>query len=376
VIQPKYIERRALRVTQRAGNDLFLLSLSGSELLQVAGISRISRDDGGKLIGYQRAEVKKHVREIARYLDSPDMILAHPLILSFSSSVKFTSSRGQKTSDGLAVAGTIRIPLVNNDGEKPAWIVDGQQRALAIELCKNRSFAVPICAFVADEVDLQRDQFMRINNTRPLPKGLVTELLPEISSPLPANLSIRKIPSALCDLLHRQPTSPFKGLIKRPSASEKGDHLAVVSDTVVIKMIEESLTHTSGCLFPFRNIATGEYDHASIWTVLVVYWTAVKETFPDAWAKPPTQSRLMHGVGIRSMGKLMDRIMASINFQSKDSIDQVRKEIGYVAPLCRWTNGEWDELGGLAWNELQNLHKHLSLISNFLIRAYLERRRQ
>src|SRR5271165_6771733 len=375
-MRPKYIERRALRVSQPSGCDLFLLSLSANELLQVAGISRVSRDDGGKLIGYQRAEVKKHVREIASYLESPDMILAHPLILSFSSSVKFTSSRGQKTSDGLAVGGTIRIPLVKSDTEKPAWIVDGQQRALAIGLCKNRSFAVPVCAFVADEVDLQRDQFIRINNTRPLPKGLVTELLPEVSSPLPANLSIRKIPSALCDLLNRQPTSPFKDLIKRPSTSGKGDHVAVVSDTVVVKMIEESLTHTSGCLFPFRNIATGEYDHASIWTVLVVYWTAVKETFPDAWGKPATQSRLMHGVGIRSMGKLMDRIMASINFHSKDSIDQVRREIGHIAPLCRWTTGEWDELGGLAWNELQNLHRHLSLISNFLIRAYLERRRQ
>ena len=40
-------------------------------------------------------------------------------------------------------------------------------------------------AFVADEVDLQRDQFLRVNNAKPLPRGLITELLPEVSTILP-----------------------------------------------------------------------------------------------------------------------------------------------------------------------------------------------
>lgn len=370
----KFIERKALRIAQPSGRELFLLSLSGEELLNVAGISRVSRANDGKLIGYQRAEVRKHVREIAEYLKTPEMILAHPLILCFGSQVRFVSSRGAKTSDGLAVAGMLRIPISGNPDNKPAWIVDGQQRALAISLCEKQKFAVPICAFVADDVEIQRDQFLRINNSRPLPRGLITELLPEVSSPLPARMALRKMPAAICDLLNREETSPFKGLIRRPSTPTAERRKAVVADTVIIKMIEESLTHTSGCLFPYRNVATGECDHAGIWAVLVTFWSAVRDTFPEAWGKPPTKSRLMHGVGIRSMGKLMDRMMGSIDPLTRDAGKSVRRELGVIEPLCHWTSGRWEELGDVGWNELQNLHKHLSVLSNFLIRAYLERR--
>ena len=51
-------------------------------------------------------------------------------------------------------------------------------------------------------------------------------------------------------------------------------------------MLEESLTSPSGCLFPFRNMTTGETDFAGIWQLLLIYWSAVKETFPDAWGSP------------------------------------------------------------------------------------------
>src|SRR5262245_40486127 len=135
---PKNIlERKALRVNQK-GRCVYLLSLTGEELIRLSGVSRVSRDDDGKLIGYQRPEVRRHVQEIAAYLEMPDMLIAHPLGLSLTSQIKFVSSRGGKTSDGLAGAGMLRIPLPNGEGEKPAWIVDGQQRALAIGLCKEK----------------------------------------------------------------------------------------------------------------------------------------------------------------------------------------------------------------------------------------------
>jgi DGQHR domain-containing protein len=368
------IERKALKVSQRGGKVIYLLSLKASELLSIAGISRVTRDDVGKLIGYQRAEVRRHVKEIADYLSTENMLLAHPIILSFSSEVRFVSSRGQKSSDGLASAGMLEIPVPRKESEKPAWIVDGQQRALAIQSLKDKEFAVPICAFVADNLDMQRDQFLRINNSKPLPRGLVTELLPEVESPLPPKLALKKIPSALCDLLNKDAKSPFCNLIKRPSGQGKRQPTEVITDSVVIKMIEDSLTNPSGCLFPYRNIATGEYDQAAIWAVLNTFWTAVKHVFPDAWGKTPAASRLMHGVGIRSMGKLMDRIMSVIDPMSENATASVIKELKLVSPCCRWTSGVWEELGNMEWNQIQNLHKHQAMLSNFLIRTYLEQR--
>jgi len=365
------IERKALKVTQRGGKVIYLLSLKASELLSIAGISRVTRDDVGKLIGYQRAEVRRHVKEIADYLSTENMLLAHPIILSFSSEVRFVSSRGQKSSDGLASAGMLEIPLPRKESEKPAWIVDGQQRAFAIQSLKDKEFAVPICAFVADNLDMQRDQFLRINNSKPLPRGLVTELLPEVESPLPPKLALKKIPSALCDLLNKENGSPFKGLIKRPSTQGNRSTTEVITDTVIIKMIEESLTNPSGCLFPYRNIATGEYDQQAIWSVLTTFWSAVKQVFPEAWGKSPNTSRLMHGVGIRSLGKLMDRIMASINPSDENAQALVVKELRLIAPVCRWTNGVWEELDGLKWDEILTTNRHYSLLYNFLIRQYL-----
>jgi DGQHR domain-containing protein len=368
------IERKALKVSQRGGKVIYLLSLKASELLSISGISRVTRDDVGKLIGYQRPEVRRHVKEIADYLSSEDMLLAHPIILAFTSEVRFVSSRGQKSFDGLASAGMLEIPLPRKESDKPAWIVDGQQRALAIQTLKDQDFAVPVCAFVADNVDLQRDQFLRINNSKPLPRGLVTELLPDVDSPLPPKLAVKKIPSALCDLLNKENGSPFKGLIKRPSTQANRSTTEVITDTVIIKMIEESLTNPSGCLFPYRNIATGEYDQQAIWSVLTTFWSAVKQVFPEAWGKSPNTSRLMHGVGIRSIGKLMDRIMASINPSDENAQALVVKELRLIAPVCRWTSGAWEDLGGIEWNQLQNLHKHQAMLSNFLIRTYLDQR--
>jgi DGQHR domain-containing protein len=373
-MKKNYIERKALKVSQRGGKVIYLLSLKASELLSISGISRVTRDDVGKLIGYQRPEVRRHVKEIADYLSSEDMLLAHPIILAFTSEVRFVSSRGQKSFDGLASAGMLEIPLPRKESDKPAWIVDGQQRALAIQTLKDQDFAVPVCAFVADNVDLQRDQFLRINNSKPLPRGLVTELLPDVDSPLPPKLAVKKIPSALCDLLNKENGSPFKGLIKRPSTQANRSTTEVITDTVIIKMIEESLTNPSGCLFPYRNIATGEYDQQAIWSVLTTFWSAVKQVFPEAWGKSPNTSRLMHGVGIRSLGKLMDRIMASINPSDENAQALVVKELRLIAPVCRWTSGAWEDLGGVEWNEILTTNRHYTMLYNFLIREYLNKK--
>jgi DGQHR domain-containing protein len=367
----KVMRKRALRVQQNPGHPLYLFSLTGEELMTVADVSRISRDDVGKLIGYQRPEVRRHVQDIVEYLNTKDVLFPNSLILAVTSRVRFTRSRGPQLNNAGATAGVLEIPLPSNGTQRPAWIVDGQQRALALSKSGRREFPVPVNAFVADEVDLQRDQFLRINNTKPLPRGLITELLPEVVAPLPPRLAARRVPASICDLLHREPSSPFYGLIRRSSASAEQRSKAVVTDLSVIRMVEESLLSPSGCLYPYRNIGTGETDFPGLWRVLVGYWTAVKLTFPAAWGRPPSESRLMHGVGIRAMGRVMDRVMASLNVRHGDTVRQIVEELRILAPECRWTDGVWEEFsGGLRWNEVQNVPRHLHMVSNFLVRVY------
>ncbi|MGK8558822.1 DGQHR domain-containing protein DpdB [Nocardia gipuzkoensis] len=368
------LRRRALCLAQTEKYPLYVFTLKAEEILEIADISRVSRDEAGKLIGYQRPEVRRHIQEIIDYLDSDLAIFPNPIIMALSAKVQFHAIRGNRIpGDELGITGTVTIPLPSAGRPKPAWIVDGQQRAIALSQAKKRDFPVAVTAFVAESVQLQRDQFIRVNNTKPLPRGLVTELLPEVDRQLPPRLALRKAPSELCDVLNVDERSPMRGMIKRTSTSKGGSGKAVITDTAVVDMIQESLTSSSGCLYPYRDVRQNETDFDGIIHALITYWTAVRDTFPEAWGKPASRSRLMHGAGIRAMGRLMDRILGTVDARRPDSPEIIRQHLALVAPYCRWTSGIWDE-NGLRWNEVQNVHKHIQELSNYLIRVYLNAR--
>lgn len=359
-------------IPQEGNQALYAFSLPASDVLRVAGVSRVSRDDAGQLIGYQRREVRQHVKDIVEYLDGDSVLFPNPIIMALSSRVSFRYRRGPRPDPLDPVAGVVSIPLSEGDELPVAWIVDGQQRAIALRETRRADFLVPITGFITDSLELQRDQFIRVNNTKPLPRSLVTELLPEIDIPLSPRLAMSKGPSAICDQLNKTPGSPFFGLIRRPS--DPGGAKAVVVDTSVVTMIRESMKSSGGCLFPHRDVVSGDVDYVAIWQILDVYWSAVAETFPDAWGRPSEESRLTGGVGIRAMGRLMDHVMASIDVTRPDARDRVVSELRHIVPVCRWTEGTWEMLR-LPWNELQNTPKHIVALSSLLIRTYVRARR-
>src|SRR6476469_4200177 len=119
----EWLERRALKVMQTEDTPLYLFTLTAEDVDRVADVSRIARDAAGKLIGYQRPEKRKHVKQIQDYLDSGNVLFPNGLILALPPEVRFKSSRGPGASDGLAVSGTIEIPFTTNgEGPRPAWI--------------------------------------------------------------------------------------------------------------------------------------------------------------------------------------------------------------------------------------------------------------
>ncbi len=185
--------------------------------------------------------------------------------------------------------GVLEIPIPeSDDAPRPAWIVDGQQRSLALSRTKNSRMPVPIAGFVAPTLAMQREQFLRINTVAPLPSNLVTELLPEVFAAPSPRLSARRLPSALVDMLNQDPDSPFRGgLIKRASSDEVERKKAVVTDTGLVEALKESLESPAGVLFPYRNMALGTTDTEGIRRLLLTYWTAVCELFPDAWGEAP-----------------------------------------------------------------------------------------
>lgn len=363
---------RALETMQAQGTRVYSFFIKGSDIVRIADLARISRDANDSVKGFQRSEIRNHVRGIVDYLDQGPVLFPNAIILALAPVVIFKRARGgpPEGDDGRSVAGTISIP-VYPEGKKVAWIVDGQQRSLALSQTRNRDIQVPVVAFVSDQIDTQREQFILVNKARPLPTRLINELLPETTGiTLPSELRAKRVPSELCNLLNRDPRSPFFQIIKRHSDDRKEkDRKAVVTDTAVITMIRQSIQNPLGALAPFRSIREGreQLDIEHMYQVLISFWTAVRIVFPDAWGLDPRQSRLMHSVGILAMGVLMDRICSSS--RTGQSQKKMVSELEKVKNLCHWTAGNWEN-SGLPWNHFQNTSRDIRLLQDELIQAY------
>lgn len=361
---------RALRTEQGEGIEVYSFFAPGDKITEIADISRVFRDETESLEGFQRKEIKNHVKQIVEYLDKGDVIFPNAIILAISPEVDFKQSRGQEPHGCTEVAkmGTLTIPI-KEEGKRAAWIVDGQQRSLALAKTRNKNIAVPVVAFVAPDLETQRAQFILVNKAKPLPTRLINELLPEVDTFLPKDLSVRKIPSELCNILNIDPKSPFHKLIDRESF--KGtDQQGFISDTAVMEVIKKSLYNPLGALSPFKGFGDTPADLDGMYETLILFWNQVKTVFTKAWGLPPTKSRLMHGTGIKAMGILMDRIMARTP-PNQDPKEEICRALKAIAPDCAWTSGSWVGLG-LKWNEVQNVSSHIRALSDYLVKLDFE----
>ena len=359
---------RALHTTQGEGLDVFAFFIKGSDIVKIADLSRIERDDDETLKGFQRPEIRSHVKGIADYLSKGNVLFPNAIILAMSPQVRFVASRGTKSTGdaGLSQSGTLTIPIYN-EGQRVAWIVDGQQRSLALAQVRKYEIVVPVVGFVSDNLNMQREQFILVNKAKPLPNRLINELLPETTGiTLPRDLAARKVPSEICNLLNRDPSSPFFKLIKRPS--DKGHSTAVITDSAIVTMVRNSINNPLGALAPYKSSGREGADVETMYRLLTNFWSAAKAVFPQAWGKDPKQSRLMHSAGIIAMGVLMDRIYARLS-GNEDDLKAVQQELSRVVSSCKWTSGTWESLG-LGWNEIQNTPRDIKKLQDALVRAY------
>jgi DGQHR domain-containing protein len=359
----------ALEIRQGPNRLLYSFAVDGKQLPRFTTISRIHRDEATHIQGYQRPEVLSHISSIRRYLESPDPMIPNALVVAFDSRVHFEPQPTTGSSE-FARQGTLVIPIEDDwaDPDKPGWIVDGQQRCAAIRDAKVDSFPICVTAFITDSDIEQRSQFILVNSTKPLPKGLIYELLPATSGTLPTSLQLRRFPAYLLDRLNHDKESPLRELIQTPTSPE-----GVIKDNSVLKMLEHSIS--DGALYRFRDPASGKGDAEAMLGLLTSFWQAVKDTFPEAWGIPPRKSRMMHGVGIISLGFLMDAIADRYWRITMPGRSEFAKDLEALRDVCRWTHGHWDfgPHAQLKWNELQNTPKDVQRLTNYLLFEYKAR---
>jgi DGQHR domain-containing protein len=349
----------ALKINQH-GKEIYTFKSIGKDILTFASIDRIKRDDEGKLKGYQRIEVTKHIKEITNYLADEKSILANSIVVCFDSNVEFESLN--ENSD----FGYICIPRDNIYGQ----IVDGQQRSTALNNLQDENFEVVINAFITDNTDEQREQFLLINNTKPLPKPLIYELLPEVNSELPSTYKDKQLPNRLIAIMNNQPHSPFHHAIKTHTHPE-----GYLKDNTLIKAINASLT--DGILFEVSEHSLGMNDVESMTGLLNAFWGAVQATFPKDWKLDPKKTRLTHGAGILALASIMEEIIYGEIFEKQPDYLEKKSFLvadfeKYLAPLkdkIDWQNGKYDFGDGYPRSimDIQNTSKDIGLFRNFLM---------
>jgi hypothetical protein len=243
--------------------------------------------------------------------------------------------------------------------------VDGQQRLAAIREADVERFPICVVGFLAADDREQREQFILVNNTKPLPKGLVYELLPVTEAQLPTMLQKRRFPTMLLDRLNLDADSPLRGLVRTPTVPE-----GLIKDNSLIKMLENSLS--DGVLYRFRDRQSGADDVESMLAVVKDFWTAVAEVFAGGWKMPPRRSRLLHGAGVIALGFVMDAIADRHRTAGVPTRTQFSADLEPLREVCRWTDGYWEFGPGVQrkWNEVQNTPKDIQLLANYLLVQY------
>ncbi|ATE53623.1 DGQHR domain-containing protein DpdB [Actinosynnema pretiosum] len=353
----------AIQIRQR-DRCIYTAAVDGKRLSEFAAISRARRDDKG-LSGYQRPEVLAHVRGIRRYLESSGALLPNAIVVAFDDTVEFVPYLVPGDTPAYAVPGELVIPLDSTapEWERPAWIVDGQQRTAAIRDARVPEFPVAIVGFIATEEE-QRSQFILVNSTKTLPPGLIHELLPDAPGRMPTRLERRRPAATIMARLNAE-HGPFHRAISTPTSPN-----GRIKDTSVLKMVENSLFE--GGLYQYRDRVTGDVDTERAVNHLNLYWAAVRETWPTEWALPPRLSRLTHGAGVIALGCVMDALTETTPAERLAPAG-LRDQLAALRPHTAWTNGSWRLAGDDVrhWNAIQNTGQDLRSLSEHLLRHLL-----
>lgn len=335
----------AVSARQSETHKVLCFAATAEDVLRFSSIDRIGRDDEGRLSGFQRPQIASHIREIKDYLEKPDAVLPNPIVVAFTRGVEITS-----TDTGLC-----RVSIDISDGP-PGLVVDGQQRLTALSQAEARGFQVFVSVLVCQSEAELRRQFVLINNTRPLPKSLIYELLPTVDG-LPHRFEGRSFAADLTARLNHDKHSSLKGQINQHTNPE-----GKISDAAVQRVILASLS--DGIMRDLVRKPNGERE---CFELISEFYAAVQKTFPSEWwGHTPRSSRLIHGAGISALGYVMEELAL---YEGSKSWSQFAKGLGCLRDRTAWTEGEWNFGGGDVrhWKALQNVNRDIVTLAQYLI---------
>lgn len=348
----------AVRATQANGKYVLAFAAKPKDILNFASIDGVKRHEDGTLDGFQRHQIAPHIKEIRKYLERPDAILPNAVIIAFLDGIKVKEKKG----------GLLDVEITVTNNESPGFVVDGQQRLTALSGVERDNFEIFVSAIVCKDYNELRQQFILINNTRPLPKSLIYELLPNVEG-LPDRFGKRSFAAKMVEKLNYTKTENpvFYGRIHQHTNSKgKLSDLAIqkivmgsASNGAIRKFIEE---HSSLDSESIQLIEEKSFE------LINTFYSAVRDVFPDAWnGMTPRTSRLVHGAGLVAMSFVMEQLYSLYGEVSKEKfIDGLK----LIAPKTSWTEGIWvfSKEDKRPWNGIQNTPTDIDLLTTYLMR--------
>ncbi|MDM0117518.1 DGQHR domain-containing protein DpdB [Variovorax sp. J22R133] len=336
----------AIRARQADGHDVFSFAATPQQVLAFSEIERVGRQDDGQLKGFQRHQIASHIKEIRDYFVRDDALLPNAVIIAFIDGIKAKDRSN----------GTVELEI-DATKAKPGFVVDGQQRLSALSGIDKPGFQVFVSALLCKDYNELRQQFVLINNTRPLPKTLIYELLPTVEG-LPERFTARKFSARIVDRLNFTRSSALFSEI-RQHTNPKG----VISDTAMQRLIMNSVS--DGAIRDF--IRMDDYEERAF-QLVNEYFEAIRTVFGSQWiGMTPRTSRLKHGAGIVAMGFVMELLYSA---EGATTREQFERALRLIKPYTAWTSGQWnfgnDDI--CPWNGIQNTPGDIDALANHLVR--------
>jgi DGQHR domain-containing protein len=330
---------------------VFSFAASAADVFRFARIERAGRTEGGDLLGFQRPQIAAHIHEIRDYLQREDAVLPNSVVVAFTDRVEIKTVRGN----------VIEVEVDISRGP-PGLVVDGQQRLSALSPLTEKTFDVFVSGIVCPNEEELRRQFILINNTRPLPKELIYELLPSVDA-LPMRMSSRSMASALTQRLnfdHRSSLYQQIHLHTNPDGK--------IASNAVQRVIMASRSH--GAL---RVLSQSPDGDEKCFEMVSDFYKAAQAVFSKEWVgMSPKTSRIIHSVGIIALGRVMEvafQICQARSFgEFCDVLQSIRDKTCWIEGQGKWTFGYGENMRERAWNELQSTTPDIQLLSDHLDR--------
>ncbi len=344
----------------------------------IRAIAKVDRLDAIAGTGNQRNEVTKHVAQIAEGIkggtqvpnsillvidetrvseedDAPEsFVRVTPLDAWVEITVPDDSTRIAQTTRTVELDFPFRLAAF--DEEKPALLVDGQQRTAALALIDVDdvpNFVLSVNAVRADQEQAKR-VFQVANTTVKISTEFSRALMAAMSDTPDYLRSEQARAQAVKMLGLEDKDSPFYGLVQHPGTQR------TPRPPIAYNSMFHVVTAFAKSALPI------DEDAAVLAATVKKAFQIVKDAWPLAWGKKPSESRLMHGAGLRAIGQLLATKLTMFCFEGSDLDDAkvwdaLKESIARLQPLIIWSSAE---IGPANATAQRNYKKYIMEVQN------------